>query len=170
MAKKIKKFTRNIDSPRRGGEKMRRAARGFNRAIICYMLLVAAAVVCGMNGNYDLSNPSLNGFAICFLLLPAYLPLFILGTLGAAFGVPITDACGHEVILLGICDLLLAFSVWWMIRIAAARKQSASLLKNSRTFVLIMVYWGIFQLACCMIQLLWLKSGLNAVHHFTVGH
>ena len=166
MAKKLKKNQGDLTTSRRGGEKMRRAVKLFNRSIVYYIFLVILAVVCGIGGNYDLSNPTLNGFAICFLLLPAYLPLIIIGAVGVLLGMPLSTACGHEVILFGICDILLAVNVWWIIRWAAARKQSASLLKNSRIFVLIMVYWGIFQLGCCLVQLIWLKSGLHALHDF----
>ena len=166
MAKKIKNFSGENSSARRGGEKIRRAARLFNRSIIYYIILVVLAVLCGRSGAYDLSNPSPNGFAICFLMLPAYLPLFIIGALGALIGVPLAEACGQEVILFGICDLLLAVNAWWIIRLAATRKQSAALLRNSRIFVMILVYWGLFQLGCCLIQLIWSKSGLSALHDF----
>jgi hypothetical protein len=106
MAKKIKNFSEGNSSSRRSGEKIRRAARLFNRSIIYYTVLIVLAVLCGRSGEYDLSIPSANGFAICFLLIPAYIPLFVIGAVGVLIGVPLAEACGHEVILLGICDIM----------------------------------------------------------------
>ncbi len=165
MAKKMKKFSRNIgDAPRRGGEKMRRAARQLRNTVIAYIILVFLAVLTGINGEYQFSEPSINGFALCFLILPAYLPLLIIGCFCRLIGCPVDAIPGQEAILLGICDLLLILNVWWIVRMIAARQQNAAILKNARTFILIMVCWGIFQIGCSVVQLAWKYSGFYVLH------
>ena len=151
MAKKIKKFSSD-PTPRRSGEKLRRATRQFDRMIVMYILTVIISVFIGSQGEFSLSQPGYNGFAISFLLLPAYLPLLIIGGIFSCFGI----ACGNNlcgVYLLGGCDLALAILAWLIMRIAAKRKQSTGILKTAKVFVLIMVVWGIFQIGCSMIQL-----------------
>ena len=165
MAKKIKKFSRNINSPRRGGEKFNRAMRQFTIAVILYIVLVLIAMVIGGNaGEYDLSKPSFGGFAVIFLLFPAYLPLMIAGGIAGILGGGVYADCGGETLLLGGCDIFIAVNVWWIIRLAALKKQSTSFLRSARIFVLIMVYWGIFQIGCSLFFLAWQKSSFNAFH------
>ena len=82
MAKKIKKFSSDIAVPRRNSEKFRRAGRLFDRAIIAYVLLVILSAITGSHGHYELQNAADNGFAVCFLLLPAILPLMLAGGIG----------------------------------------------------------------------------------------
>ncbi|MBE6364647.1 MAG: hypothetical protein E7053_02710 [Lentisphaerae bacterium] len=165
MAKKIKKFTRNIgEAPRRGGEKMRRAAKQLRYAVIAYIILVCLAALVGVTGKYQFSEPSVNGFALCFLVLPAYLPLLFIGCICRLLGCPVSAIPGQEAVLLGICDLILILNVWWIVRMMAVRKQSVSILKNARTFILIMVCWGVFQIGCSVVQMAWQYSGFHILH------
>ena len=161
MAKKIKKFSINPTGNRRGGEKIRRAGRQFDRIIIGYIALVIIAVLIGGNGDFSLAQPGYNGFVITFLLLPAYLPLMIADGICICFGTTIVPANGYEVYLLGGCDLLLALIAWTAIRWWAKYKQSANILKTAKVFVLIMFIWGIFQIICCGIQFAQIKSDLD---------
>lgn len=163
MAKKIKKFSSDI-APRRGMEKMQRAGKLFSRAVLMYIFLVACAVFLGSLGEYDLGGPSINGFPLCFLLLPAYLPLLVVGWLGLLFGVPVTVHPGQEAVWLGVCDILLVTNVWWIIKLIASRRQSPSILRTARVFVLIVVVWGIFQIGCSAVLVLWRKSGFTVLH------
>ena len=168
MAKKLKKFSRDLNASRRGGEKMRRAVKQFNREMIIYIILVIIAVFCSMvgSGEYDLSSPNANGFSLIYLLLPAYLPLLIIGTICSIAGMPLTAVPGQEAVLLGVCDILLALNAWWIIRFIAAKKQSASLLRSARVFALIMICWGIFQIFCSVVDYLWQFCRLDFLHDF----
>ena len=161
MAKKIKKFSSDISSPRRNSEKFLRAGRFFDRTMIAYALLVVLSAVIGSFGEYGLNQPSANGFAICFLLLPAFLPLMLIGGIGALFGCPGQVIPGQEVWILGICDLLLALNVWWIIRLISWRKQSTSMLRTAKNFVLVLVVWGAFQLVCSTLHIAWKHSGFT---------
>lgn len=163
MAKKIKKFVKDA-APRRSGEKYRRAGRAFDRMIIAYMLLIVAAVLIGLQGDYDLSRQSANGFAICFLLLPAYLPLLIIDAVAVCFGTSIIPDIGQEVYILGICDIFIVLNIWWIVRFFAMRKQSVSVLRTAKTFVMIMVCWGVLQLLFAMVQFSREKSCFSDRH------
>lgn len=163
MAKKIKKFSGEA-SPRRTGEKFRRAGVAFNRIVMVYIFLVLAAVLAGSAGDYDLSKVSTNGFAICFLLLPAYLPLLIIDGIAMCFGSTIFTDAGHEVFILGVCDIFIALNVWWIVRFAAMRRQSVNILRTAKVFVLIMVCWGVLQLLFSLIQFSREKSSFSDRH------
>lgn len=165
MAKKIKKFSRNINSPRRGGEKFNRALRQYSIALGVYVVLVLLAWGIGSNsGEYDLSNPTWGGFAVCFLLLPAYLPLLIIGGIAGIASCNMDIACNREVMILALTDIFIAGNVWWIIWLIAKKRQSASFLRSAKVFVWIMVYWGIFQLSCSLFYFAWQKSNFNAMH------
>lgn len=164
MAKKIKKFPADISSRRGSAEKMRRAVSAFNRAVIAYLVMVVCAVFFGKLGEYNLGDPTVNGFPLCFLLLPAYLPLMVIGWGGLLIGAPVAVIPGEEAVLLGLCDIFLAFNVWWIVRLVAARRQSIVMLRTARVFVMIMVIWGIFQIGCSATLLLWRHSGFTMLH------
>lgn len=161
MAKKIKKFSSDIASPRRNSEKFRRAGRLFDRTMIAYIVLVIIAMAVGGCGEYELQSVSDNGFAVCFLFLPAILPLAIIGGIGSLFGCPGQIVPGQEVFLLGICDLILAVTVWLVIRGISWKKQSTSMLRTAKIFTLIMVVWGAFQIGCSMMHFVWDRSGFT---------
>ena len=168
MAKKIKKFSRNLgETPRRGGEKMRRASRQLRYAVIYYIVIVLLAVLTGTQGEYQFNGPSVNGFALCFLMLPAYLPLLVIGFFSRLAGCPLGIVPGQEAVLLGVCDLLLIVNIWWIVKITAVRKQSTAILKNTRTFIMIVVCWGIFQVGCSLVQMAWRYSGFDVLHEQT---
>ena len=164
MAKKIKKFSSDIAVPRRNSEKFRRAGRLFDRAIIAYVLLVILSAIAGSHGHYELQHAADNGFAVCFLLLPAILPLMLAGGIGALFGYPGHIVPGQEIWLLGICDLILAVNVWWIIRLISWHKQSTSMLRTAKNFTLIIVVWGAFQLGCTVMHMAWEHCGFSALY------
>ena len=166
MAKKLKKNQGDLTTSRRGGEKMRRAAKLFNRSIMYYIILVILAVVCGISGNYDLSNPTLNGFAICFLLLPAYLPLAIISFFRWWLNLNI-EFSGKEAYLLGICDTILAVITWISISLVSFKMRRPAFLHTTKNFLKILIFWGFFQLGCCAARGLWENGGFAPLHHDT---
>ena len=160
MAKKLKKFVSGTPG-RRSGEKFRRAALQFDKAVIACILVVVVSVVVAMGGDFTLRSQGGCGFALNFLWLPACLPLLLADGIASCFGGGIQTGCVHYIYLLGICDLVLVTAFWGGVRFAASRKQSANILKTARVFVLIIVIWGIFQLFCSGLKFTLDKSKLD---------
>ena len=158
MAKKKKNL---IGLPvRRVKEKIRVALRKFDFAMIGYVLVVIAAVLVGRIGEYDLGSANWHGFALTFLLVPAYLILELLSLINC-IGSFNWDFAGSEAELLGICDLLLGGVVWMIVRLRGSGK-GVSYINAARTFVLIIVFWGVFQLGCCAALWLWRNGGFSS--------
>jgi hypothetical protein len=125
---------------------------------------VVLAALLGYAGKFDLSGPAANGFAICYLIVPAYIPLLIADGIAGLFGGGIDVACGREILLFALCDIFIAVNVWWIVKFAAYRKQSVSLLRSAKKLVWIVVCWGIFQLCCTLITFAWQKSSFKSGH------
>ena len=158
MAKKKKNL---IGLPvRRVKEKIRVALRKFDLAMLGYFLVVIAAVLVGRSGDYDLGSANLHGFALTFLLVPAYLILELLSLINCVGGFN-WNFSGFEAELLGICDLLLGGVVWLLVRMRGSSK-GVSYINAARTFVLIIVGWGVFQLCCCGALWLWRNGGFSS--------
>ena len=158
MAKKKKKF---IGLPvRRVKEKIRVSLRNFDLAMLGYILVVIACVLVGRSGEYDLGSSSLHGFALVFLLIPAYLMLEVLSLISCAGGFN-WNFSGLEAEILGGCDLLLALGVWIFVRLQG-RNRGVPFISAARTFVLIFTFWGVFQLGCCGALWLWRNGGFSS--------
>lgn len=158
MAKKKKNL---IGLPvRRVKEKIRAALRKFDFAMLAYFLVVILAVIVGRSGDYDLGSSNLHGFALTFLLVPAYLILELLSLVNCLGGFN-WNFSGFEAELLGICDLLLGVVVWLIIRMRG-RDKGVSYINAARTFVLIIVFWGVFQLGCSAALWMWRNGGFSS--------
>jgi len=167
MAKKKKNNAPVLS--RRGREKMRGVCRQFDWIMLVYIALVVIAVTIGRLEPYELGKPSISGFAVWFLMLPAYLPLLLLGAADAVFGFDLNFA-GREALLYGICDTVLAAAVWGWVRLYGVRRGIA-FVRSAKLFVLIFVYWGIFQLGCSAAVWLWRSGDFAPLHvHFTSGN
>ena len=158
MAKK-KKNTSGV-SGRRAKEKVIDALRKFDWVMAAFMLTVIVAVLVGRSGEYDLGQANLHGFALCFLLIPAYLILELLSLINY-FGGFNWSCAGWEAELLGVCDLLLGAAVWIFVRMRGAVR-GLGFIKAARMFVLIVVLWGVFQLACTGALWLWQNGGFSS--------
>ena len=158
MAKKKKNIAGA--SGRRVKEKILDALRKFDLIMIAYMLTVLVCVVVGRTGDYDLGKANLHGFALCFLLVPAYLILEVLSLINCV-GQFNWSCAGWEAELLGICDILLGVAVWIYIRISGS-KRGVSFIKAARAFVIIVVLWGVFQLCCSGALWLWKHGGFSS--------
>ena len=144
-------------------KRLRWASKRFTVAMLAYLMLVLISAVIGSIGEYNLSGRSIHGFALWFLLFPAYLPLEFLGGICWFFEKKLNFA-GHEALLLCVCDVVLAIVIWLTVKIIAAMKKSVEWLNNARFFVLIFVFWGIFQLLCCAATALWQYGGFTSLH------
>ena len=158
MAKKKKNLT--VLTGRRVKEKILDALRKFDLVMIAYMVTIIAAVLVGRCGDYDLGRANLNGFALCFLLIPAYLILELLSLINYIGGFNWSCA-GWEAELLGICDLLLGVAVWIFVRISG-KNRGISFIRAAKMFVLIVVLWGVFQLGCTAALWLWQNGGFSS--------
>ena len=159
-----KKGTYFMSAPRnRLSEQLRREWRDFSLAVLFYILLVAAALVFGSVGRYDLSREATHGFALWFLLLPAYLPLWIAGAFAWCAGIRLSFA-GHEALVLGALDAAQAVIVWIGVTFYTFRLRRPSIPQHARNFVRIVIFWGLFQLLCGAALGLWEHGGLAALH------
>ena len=77
MIKKAKYFL-SSSARCRIEDMVRREWKRFSWASVIYLLLVWAAAYAGAQGKYNLHGDSINGFALWFLLLPAYLSLGVI--------------------------------------------------------------------------------------------
>ena len=145
------------------GEKVRREWRDFSLAILFYIVLVIVSAGLGSLGKYDLSKESVHGFVLWFLLLPAYLPLWLAGGVAWCMGTKISFV-GHEAFMLGIFDIAQALVVWLLVTVFTFKLRRPSIPRNARCFVRIVIFWGLFQLVCCAAFGLWEHGGLAALH------
>ena len=158
MAKKKKNF---IGIPvRRIKEKTRISLRNFDLAMLGYLLVVIACVLVGRMGEYDLGSSSVHGFALVFLLIPAYLMLEVLSIINCLGGFN-WDFSGLEAEVLGGCNILLSIAIWIYVR-WQGRERGVPFVSAARTFVLIFMFWGVFQLGCCGALWLWRNGGFSS--------
>ena len=66
--------------------------------------------------------------------------------------------------MLGGIDIVMAFVVWLSVTWVAARTRRAVIPHVARNFVRIMIFWGVFQLACGAMLGLWEHGGLASLH------
>ena len=152
----------------RQDEKLLRAWKEFSRAILGYAILVVIAVCIGRMGAYDLSRGSANGFALWFLLFPAYLPLWGAGVCAMAFNFDLNAwFAGREAIILGGIDAAMAVVIWLVITMISFRKRRAVIPHTARNFVRMLIFWGLFQLICGAMLGLWEHCGLSGLHRET---
>ncbi len=147
-------------------EKLRREWKSFSVAAVVYIALVVVSAWIGSIGEYDLAGDTINGFALWFLLLPAYLPLAVISFFRWCLEINI-DYSGKEAYLLGICDVALMLVVWTMISIISFKMRRPSFLQTAKHFVRILIFWGVFQLGCCAARGLWENGGFAPLHHDT---
>ena len=158
MAKKKKNLSGV--SGRRVKEKILEALRKFDFVMLAYMVTVVISVLVGRCGDYDLGSANLHGFALCFLLIPAYLILELLSLINY-FGGFNWSCAGWEAELLGVCDILLGIAVWIYVR-TSGKKRELSFVRAAKMFVLIVVLWGVFQLGCTAALWLWQNGGFSS--------
>lgn len=144
-------------------DKLIREWKRLSLAVGCYIALVVIAAFAGSRGNCDLSGDSVTGFALWFLLLPGYLVVTLLGAVSWCCGIALPWA-GNEAWLLGICDIVQALLLYTLVSWWAFAKKRVSALEMLRHFMRILVFWGMFQLACCAIRGTWNNGGISGLH------
>ena len=165
MAKK-KKNPVGVISGRRLKEKMRLSVRDFDLAMAAYVVVIVVSTLVGRCGDYDLGSANLHGFALWFLLIPAYLILEVLSLVNY-IGNFNWNCNGFEAELLGICNLVMAIGTWCYVRLRAGR-WSVQTVRNIRMFVLILLFWGVFQLGCSAALWMWRHGGFSSFNRHLI--
>lgn len=165
MAKKKKKAVSPFAS---FSEKQRFYIRRFDLATVLLVALIVLSAAVTWGCKYELGKPDPAGFIIWFLLFLAYLPLEIFGFVSwmTGFSQAGVDAflSGNEALVLGACDLVVAIAFWAVVRFGLLRRYGLGALRICTIFVLIVAFWGVFQLGCSGAVIIWNRGGLAPLH------
>lgn len=147
MSKKSKK---RQESRRRYSEKKRRYARLFD---IAALGVLAVIVICAMilyKADCPVADASGAGFAGWFLLVFGYIPLLVYGMVNAVAGMPqiMPDPAG--VWFLAGADAVMLAVIWTVVRVLCKRRPP-DFTRCAWHILMLILYWGIFQLCCCAV-------------------
>ena len=152
MGKKNKKNRQ--ESRRRYSEKKRRYCRLFDLTSVGVALLIIISAVISGSGNASLSEFSGAGFVKWFLVVVGYLPIAIYRVGCYICGVAVNGAIWENVRILGMVDIAFLLAVWAAVRLIG-RSHTPDFTRRAWHLLLIVFYWGIFQLFCFATALLW---------------
>ena len=157
MAGKVKKTS----SPsRRGQEKMRRALRRFDLITLGVVVLLLVSCAWCWNAEYRLGVGTPQGFAYWFLLLLAYPGLILCSLINLTVGADMSFITGAEAPVLGVSALALVLISWLWVRAAMKRRWNPNGLRVAGNFMMIVLAWGAFQLACGAAMAVWRQGGI----------
>lgn len=154
MGKKNKK---RQESRRRYSEKKRRYARLWDwTALGVLALIIICALIVHLAEVEKVAAPGAGfaGFAGWFLLVIGYLPLLVAEAAELLAGLPPTAPTAATAVALGIADTVFLALVWGVVRLVG-RHRAPDFTRCAWHFLLIVFYWGIFQLLCSGLSLLW---------------
>lgn len=152
MGKKNKKNRQ--ESRRRYSEKKRRYSRLFDMTVAGIALLILISVLVVGNSTSLLSDCSGAGFAKWFLVVLGYLPVMIYGVIRCCCGMCASTDIWESVRVLGLVDFGFLLLIWAAIRFVG-RRHSPDFTRRAWHLMLIIFYWGIFQLLCFGTALFW---------------
>ncbi len=151
MGKKNKK---RQESRRRYSEKKRRYARLWDWTTLAMLavIVIGALIVYGASlGKVAASSASFAGW---FLLVIGYLPLLLVEAVELLLGLAPTAPAAASAAMLGITDAIFLALIWLGVRLIGQRRPP-DFTRCAWHFLLIFFYWGLFQLLCCGLSLLW---------------
>ena len=151
MGKKNKKNRQ--ESRRRYSEKKHRYCRLFDLTSVGIALLIIISMVISECGQSSLSEDSCAGFVKWFLVVVGYLPIAVYSVGCYLCGVAANGAIWENARILGALDI--AFLVVWGSVRFIGRNYSPDFTRRAWHLLLIVFYWGIFQLFCFATALLW---------------
>ena len=163
MAGKVKK----TNPSRRGQEKMRRALRRFDLITLGVVVLLLVSCAWCWNAEYRLEAGTPEGFAYWFMLLLAYPGLILCSLINLTVGHDmsfITTEKAQAPVLALSAFALVAVS-WLWVRVAMKRRWNPNGLRIAGNFMLIVLAWGVFQLACGAAMAVWRQGGINRHIH-----
>ena len=155
MAGKVKK-----SSSRRGQEKMRRALRRFDLITLGVVALLLISCAWCWNAEYRLGTGTPQGFAYWFLLLLAYPGLILCSLINLTVGADTGFISGSEAPILAISAFALVLIAWFWVRMTMKRRWNPNGLRIAGNFMLIVLAWGVFQLACGAAMAVWRQGGI----------
>lgn len=146
------------------------AARGFfdRSCLFLFLVLMAAFLIC-RGRPYELQASVCHGHALWFLLLTAYPFLGLLGLINVIFGTADSALMhyfthGNPVLGLAAADAVYLLAVWLLLRWRGVRWFGAGGLRAAGNLVLILAFWGVFQLFLTGLMFLWDSGGLAPFH------
>ena len=149
--------------------KQKKARSQWNRACLFLLLVLLAAFLVCWGRPYELQSAVNHGHALWFLLLTAYPFLGLLGLVNVLFGTVDTRfvqyfTSGNPVLGLAAADAIYLLLVWLLIRWRGVRWFGPGGLKAAANLVLILAFWGVFQLFLTGLMFLWDAGGLTPFH------
>ena len=163
MIKTAAHFVQASSSRSRVRDKLRREWKRLSLTVVIYIILVVVSAYIGSRGEYDLAGDSITGFALWFLLLSGYVAVSLLGALCWCFGITL-PWCGNEAWLLGMCNIAQVLLFYTVVSCWAFARKKVPALEICRHFIRILIFWGLFQLACCAVRGVWCYGGISGLH------
>jgi len=161
MAGKVKK----TNPSRRGQEKMRRALRRFDLITLGVVALLLISCAWCWNAEYHLGVGTPQGFAYWFLLLLAYPGLILCSLINLTVGADMSFISGAEAPVLAVSAFALVAVAWIWVRATMKRRWNPNGLRIAGNFMMIVLAWGVFQLACGAAMAVWRQGGVNRHIH-----
>ena len=157
MAGKVKK----TNPSRRGQEKMRRALRRFDLITLGVVALLLVSCAWCWNAKYCLGVGTPQGFAYWFMLLLAYPGLILCSLINLSVGADMSFISGAEAPVLALSAFARVAVSWLWVRVAMKRNWNPNGLRIAGNFMMIVLAWGVFQLACGAAMAVWRQGGIN---------
>ena len=115
-------------------------------------LFSLAALIAWRTAPAVLNAPDSSGFVLWFLLCCAYPMLGITGLIGWVAGENFmqgfhTFSAEYPVATLWVLDMLTVTAIWGIGRLCALRRQAVPGIRIAGNFLLILIGWGVFQIA-----------------------
>ncbi|MDR0933096.1 MAG: hypothetical protein LBM70_08790 [Victivallales bacterium] len=171
MSSSVKKTKYRETVSRRGRERLQRAKRRFDICSGSLAILFIIAMMLCFYQKCELGSNQPTGFAMWFLLFFAYLPLELLGLLNWIFQAHNSTLTQFIVeqnpaLGLGLLDLGMLAIIWVVIRFHCSRRYGVNWMRSASTFMTILALWGVFQLGCVALVLLWRGGGFSTLHRY----
>ena len=145
---------------RRGQEKLRRALRRFDLIALGVVAVLLISCFWCWNAEYSLEVGTPQGCAYWFLLLLAYPGLTLCSLINLSVGADMSFITGAEAPVLGISAFALVAVSWLWVRLAMKRRRDPVGLRVAGNFMMIVLAWGVFQLACGGAMAVWRQGGV----------
>lgn len=164
-----KKHSKTRETVKSSDIKRQKAIGYFDRCcFLLFLVLLGAFLVC-YGKPYELQEAVSHGHAVWFLLLFAYPILGFLGLVNVLLGTadaPIMRYFTIDNPILGLilADITYLFLLWLIIRRRGLTWFGSNGMRAAGNFVLIVAFWGVFQLFLSGIMFLWNSGGMTPFH------
>ena len=155
MSKKNKRNSNKIKLTGRAREKYINARKKNDKTFLFLMLMVITGAIIGSLDHYNLVTASGTGFAVWFLRLLSYPGILLLKVFMWLGDTDITLPEMHPALRLGVYDISSLMVIWLLIKIYNIRKKSIEVFKITTNILIMLIYWGAFQIACSCLYIAW---------------